>query len=305
MKIVHDIAEMQAVARRERAGGRCIGFVPTMGYLHAGHLELVRQARAGSDFVVVSIFVNPTQFNRRDDFEAYPRDDAHDRELVERAGVDVLFMPRAEDVYGEGAATSVHVGGLTDGLCGPGRPGHFDGVATVVAALFNMVGPDRAWFGEKDYQQLQVVRRMARDLHFAVEVVGVPTVREADGLAMSSRNARLTAEQRAIAGTIYRALVAAGAAFRRGERQAARLVEVVRSELEQQPELRLEYVEVVDGGSVAPVVAATEECVVAVAAWLGEVRLIDNLPLARVRAANSISGASTVRHLSGGITPDA
>jgi pantoate--beta-alanine ligase len=281
MKIVTSIAKMQELSRQLRGGGLTIGFVPTMGYLHDGHLELVRRARTECDVVVVSIFVNPTQFNNREDFEKYPRDVAADRAVLEHVGVDVLFTPEASEVYAPGAATTVHVGALGDHLCGPVRPGHFDGVATIVAALCHMVMPDVAVFGEKDWQQLQIVRRMACDLHVAVRVVGVPTMRESDGLAMSSRNARLGDAEREIAPVLYRALSATVEAYRGGERRSAALVERARATIEAAPAFRIEYLEVVDGEALAPVETANDGCVMAVAAFLGGVRLIDNVSLAR------------------------
>lgn len=281
MKIVTSIAKMQELSRQLRGGGLTVGFVPTMGYLHDGHLELVRRARSECDVVVVSIFVNPTQFNNREDFEKYPRDVAADRAVLEHVGVDVLFMPEASDVYADGAATTVHVGSLGDHLCGPVRPGHFDGVATIVSALFNMVMPDVAVFGEKDWQQLQIVRRMVRDLHVPVRIVGVPTMRESDGLAMSSRNARLGDAEREIAPAIYRGLSAAVEAYRAGERRSAALVARAREAIDATGAFRIEYLEVVDGEALAPVETANDGCVMAVAAFLGGVRLIDNVSLAR------------------------
>jgi pantoate--beta-alanine ligase len=270
-------------------------------------LELVRRARSQSDVVVVSIFVNPTQFDRKDDFELYPRDDAGDSAMLERERVDVLFMPAADRVYGPGAATRVRVGGLTETLCGPRRPGHFDGVATVVAALLNMVAPDRAWFGEKDYQQLQVVRRMVRDLHIPVEILGVPTFREGDGLAMSSRNARLTADQRAIAPAVHRALAAATEAYLAGETLAPVLIERAHAVLARNPELRPEYLEVVDGETLQPVATADDRSVIAAAVWLGGVRLIDNVIFARALEARASRRGheAAANDLAGGANPDA
>ncbi len=287
MKIVSDIAKMQELSRQARAGGLRIGFVPTMGYLHEGHLQLLRRARALSDVVVVSIFVNPTQFNRRDDFESYPRDEKTDRALLEVEKVDILFEPRVGDVYSCGAATSVKVDGVSEGMEGAFRPGHFDGVATVVAALFNMVRPDLAVFGEKDYQQLQVVRRMTADLHFPIEIVAAPTVREQDGLAMSSRNARLSSRQREQAPVIYRALLAGEALFASGNSDAAAIKDAALRELQSCSGLDVEYVEVADGCSLKPVAEAASGCVLAVAASFGDVRLIDNRILGAPDAAEA------------------
>lgn len=280
MKVITSIAKMQEFGRQVRLGGLSIGFVPTMGFLHDGHMDLVRAAREQCDVVVVSIFVNPAQFNDASDFEKYPRDEHRDAELLVAERTDVLFTPTAAEVYHGDASTKVCVSGLTDSLCGPGRPGHFDGVTTVVASLFNMVGPDRAYFGEKDFQQLQVVRRMVRDLHVPVEIVAVATKREHDGLAMSSRNARLAEEHREVAPAIFASLQAACAAFAQGERDAATLGATARAVLEAAQELRIEYLEIVDSQSLRPVSHADENSVLAVAALLGDVRLIDNTFLA-------------------------
>ncbi|MFN2426609.1 MAG: pantoate--beta-alanine ligase [Candidatus Binatia bacterium] len=284
MKIVRSVAKMQELSRQARAGGLTVGFVPTMGYLHDGHLALVREARELSHMVVVSSFVNPTQFNNAEDFDNYPRDDAADTAMLEEEGVDVLFMPAASDVYPAGAATRVNVAGLADGLCGSHRPGHFEGVATVVAALFNMVLPDVAVFGRKDFQQLQVIRRMVADLHFPVRIVEGATVRERDGLAMSSRNARLAPAERTLAPVIHRALAAGAAAFARGERRPAALVAAASDVLASCDAIRVEYLEVVDPELVAATEVADERSVMAVAAWLGPVRLIDNVTLAELPA---------------------
>jgi len=290
MKTITGIAKMQEFSRQVRTGGLTIGFVPTMGFLHEGHLELVRQARRDADVVVVSIFVNPTQFNRSDDFESYPRDEERDHDLLCAERVDVLFTPSAADVYTPGAATSVAVEGLTGSLCGPRRPGHFEGVTTVVASLFNMVLPDFAVFGEKDYQQLQVIRRMTADLHFPVRIDSSPTVREADGLAMSSRNARLSAADRELAPLVSRALTTALQAFAQGERRAAALQDVARNVLAALDQFEVEYLDVVDGQTLQPVDTADESSVIAIAAWLGGVRLIDNIVFSRWPAEYASTG---------------
>jgi pantoate--beta-alanine ligase len=281
VKVITSIAKMQEFSRQVHIAGLTVGFVPTMGYLHEGHLELVRRARREADVVVVSIFVNPKQFDRDDDFEQYPRDDRHDRGLLEGEHVEVLFMPNAEDVYTRDAATNVAVERLTDELCGPHRPGHFDGVTTVVAALFNMVLPDFAVFGEKDYQQLQVIRRMVHDLHFPVRIVAAPIVREADGLAMSSRNARLSSAARDTAALISSGLAAVASAFVGGERRADVLLAIARDTLATAPDIEIEYLDLVDGKTLGPVQWADERSVIAIAAWIGDVRLIDNIVLAR------------------------
>ncbi|HEY2774080.1 MAG TPA: pantoate--beta-alanine ligase [Candidatus Binatia bacterium] len=276
MKIVQSAAKMQELAAQARAGSLRIGFVPTMGYLHDGHVALVRKARELADLVVVSIFVNPTQFNNAEDFENYPRDDKTDAAMLEEEGVDVLFLPTRDEIYPSGAATRVSVSGLTDGLCGAHRPGHFDGVATVVAALLNIVQPHVAVFGRKDFQQLRMVRRMVRDLHLPVRIVDGDTVRERDGLAMSSRNARLSPAERAMAPVVHRAIVSAAAAYAAGERDSAALVAEARRVLEGCSALEVEYLELVDPETVTAVASVDERSVLAVAAWLGSVRLIDN-----------------------------
>lgn len=287
MKVVRSVAKMQELSRQARAGGLTIGFVPTMGHLHDGHLGLVREARELAHMVVVSIFVNPTQFNNADDFANYPSDTAADAAMLEEAGVDVLFMPEASEVYPEGAATRVSVSGLTDNLCGAFRPGHFEGVATVVAALFNMVLPDLAVFGRKDFQQLQVVKRMVKDMHFPIRIVEGETRREKDGLAMSSRNARLSAEERALAPTIAMALGAAASLYERGERKSSALVAAASEVLSGSDAFRVEYLEVVDPDRIAATDVADERSVMAIAAWLGPVRLIDNIVLSETTADHS------------------
>jgi len=287
MKVVRSVAKMQELSRQTRSAGLTVGFVPTMGYLHDGHISLIRRARESANVVVVSIFVNPIQFNSAEDFSNYPRDEKTDQALLEEEGVDILFLPDAADVYPPGAATRVAVSGLTEGLCGAFRPGHFDGVATVVAALLNMVLPDVAVFGRKDFQQLQVVRRMVRDLHFGVTIVEGQTSRERDGLARSSRNARLNGAERAVAGAIYAALSAAAAAYARGQRSASALERIARERLEQTAEFRIEYLEIIDPDSIRAVDDTDDRSVMAIAAWLGPVRLIDNVILAEAAPALS------------------
>jgi pantoate--beta-alanine ligase len=281
VKVIIDIPKMQEFARQVRVGGLSIGFVPTMGFLHEGHLALVRRARSEADVVVASIFVNPMQFDRDDDFEAYPRDDERDRALLEQERVDVLFMPTAQEVYGQRAATRVSVSGLTDHLCGPVRPGHFDGVTTIVTSLFNMVLPDLAFFGEKDYQQLQIIRRMTRDLHLPVRIVSLPTVREPDGLAMSSRNERLGDVGRERARALSRGLERSVAEFVAGEDDADALVATARAVVEKTGGIDIEYLELVDGDTLSRATKADERSVIAIAAWVEGVRLIDNVVFSR------------------------
>lgn len=261
-----------------RRTGETVGFVPTMGYFHAGHRSLMTAARSNTDLVVVSHFVNPTQFGPNEDLSAYPRDIDHDIALAIAAGVDVMFMPTVEEMYPTGAApTTVHVAGLTEGMCGASRPTHFDGVTTIVAKLFSIVGPCRAYFGRKDFQQLAVVRRMTADLDLPVEVVGCPLVREADGLARSSRNEYLTPEERGAAPQLYAALMGAVELIRAGERRAAVVVASIVTSLGVEPSLTLEYVEVRDAESLVALDAIEGFAVIALAAKAGRARLIDNV----------------------------
>lgn len=264
--------------------GRRIGFVPTMGYLHEGHLSLFRQARAENDLVVASIFVNPTQFAPGEDLDTYPRDEAGDTAKAEAAGVDLLWMPPAGSVYAEDHATFVRVHGLEEGLCGISRPHFFRGVATVVLKLFHLVTPTHAYFGEKDYQQLTVIRRMVRDLDLPIEVVGMPLVREPDGLAMSSRNAYLSAEERVTARGLSAALRALHATYDAGERDGARLHAQLHAALEAIPGARIDYADLVDAESLASRNTSQlgdATTVAALAVWIGRTRLLDNVTLGR------------------------
>ena len=280
MEVVHTIPELRAAVARARRSGKSVGFVPTMGCLHDGHLSLIRRAKSEAAFVVVSIFVNPTQFGPTEDFSKYPRTMEADRRGCEAAGADLIFAPTTEDFYPAGASTWVEVAGVSDGLCGTHRPGHFRGVATVVAMLFNAVQADLAVFGRKDLQQLAVIRRMVRDLHLPVRIVAHETVREADGLAMSSRNRYLTTEQRPQAATIAAAMAAAQALARGGMTDAGRLREAALEVLRGQPAIRVQYCEIVDRDTMAAV-ASTEgkTCAIAIAGHLGTTRLIDNADL--------------------------
>jgi pantoate--beta-alanine ligase len=283
MRTITTIAEMQRFADAERRSGRTIAFVPTMGALHEGHVSLVREAQRRGDTVVVSIFVNPIQFNSRSDFEKYPRDDARDARLLEAAGVGALFLPSAEEIYPPRFQTRVEVTELTRPLCGAHRPGHFAGVTTVVAKLFLAVKPHLAVFGAKDYQQLQVVRQMVRDLNFDIEIVGAETVREADGLAMSSRNVRLSAEERGRARAVPRGLERAKRAAASGEFDPAALVAEFTAEVEPVGG-RVEYAEIRDPETLEAVERLDGRALLAVAVWIGEVRLIDNAILERSNA---------------------
>jgi len=260
-----------------RARGASVGLVPTMGALHDGHLSLIRRARPENGLVVVSIFVNPTQFGPSEDLQLYPRDLERDRALAEAAGADVVFSPSVEEIYPEAYSTWVEVYDLATGLCGASRPGHFRGVCTVVAKLINICRPERAYFGQKDAQQLAVVKRMVRDLNLGVDIVSCPTVREPDGLAMSSRNARLSAQERAQSTALYRALRAAEESVRRGERDAAALKDAARSVLAGAGLGKIDYVEIVRADDLSAVTTVMGECLIAVAVWFDSTRLIDNI----------------------------
>jgi pantoate--beta-alanine ligase len=274
------VEDVRARVARARVGGAIIGLVPTMGALHEGHLSLMRRARSECGYVVVSIFVNPTQFGPGEDFQKYPRNLGADVQRVGEVGVDLAFAPEVETMYPPGDSTFVEVTGtLVEGMCAPHRPGHFRGVTTVCARLFNIAGADRAYFGEKDYQQIQIVKRMARDLKFPLEIVPVPTVREADGLAMSSRNAYLSAEERKAAAVLYRALSQARERFGKGERVAAVLVGAAQGVIESQPIVQVQYIELRDAETLAQVDRIERPAVLAVAAFVGKTRLIDNVVL--------------------------
>jgi pantoate--beta-alanine ligase len=279
MTIVESTAEMQARALQARAAGQTVGLTPTMGALHEGHLSLVRAARRESEFVVVSLFVNPTQFGPTEDFDRYPRDFEGDRRKLEAEGVDVLYAPPAAEIYGPGFQTYVEVEELGKRLDGASRPGHFRGVATVVAKLFHITQPHRAYFGQKDAAQLAVIRRLVRDLDFRVEIVACPIVREPDGLAMSSRNAYLAAAERKAAAVLYRSLTRARICYESGERSGPVLRRILLDTLASEPLARVDYAEVVDPDSLLPLARVDRRALAAVAAWFGETRLIDNVLL--------------------------
>jgi pantoate--beta-alanine ligase len=274
MKLVRGIAELRT-ARSQLTNP--LGLVPTMGALHDGHLSLIRRARQDCASVVVSVFVNPTQFGASEDLSAYPRDLARDAALAERAGADVVWAPQVEDVYPPGFQTRVQVESLTQPLEGYHRPGHFQGVATIVAKLFNVVQPQRAYFGQKDAQQAMVVRRMAQDLNFPLEVVVCPTVREPDGLALSSRNAYLNPNERRAAPVLFRALSAAAEAFEAGEREADRLRQRMERTLAAEPLARPQYVSVADPETLLELSGSVGRALLSMAVHIGATRLIDNL----------------------------
>ena len=277
LETIHTIEWMKQVARQARAEGRSAGFVPTMGALHAGHLSLVRAALGECQPVIASIFVNPSQFGPNEDFQKYPRAFEADAQKLEDAGVDYLFAPEAAEIYPPGFRTWVNVEGLSDRLEGRVRPGHFRGVTTVVLKLLEIVQPQKAFFGRKDAQQARIIRQMARDLHLDSEIVVCPIVREADGLAMSSRNAYLNPKERRAATILFRALDGARASIARGERDALRITAAMREALRSEPLAEADYVELVDAETLEPVTRLRGACLALLAARIGPVRLIDNL----------------------------
>lgn len=269
--------ELHAALHAERSIGRSVGFVPTMGYLHEGHASLLRTARRNDDVVVASIFVNPLQFGAGEDLASYPRDLDRDVDILTETGCDVLFVPTTEDMYPDPMLTTVTVAGVSAPLEGEARPGHFDGVATVVAKLFNIVGSCRAYFGEKDFQQLAVMRRMVRDLSFPVKIVACPTEREVDGLALSSRNSYLSSEERAAAPVMYRALQAGAASILAGERDAAAVRQLMAEIVQAEPLAQLDYVAVVDAESLTVPEPLVGNLRLLAAVGFGRARLIDNV----------------------------
>ena len=273
MKVIETIGDMRA--ERSRLSGS-IGFVPTMGYLHEGHLTLVRHARSENLSVVVSIFVNPTQFGPQEDFKTYPRDTERDLSLLEKEGVSIVFMPDAEEMYPEAFSTWVDVEKITERLEGNTRPGHFRGVATVVCKLFNVVQPQKAYFGQKDAQQLAVIRRMVSDLNMDLEIVAVPTVREPDGLAMSSRNTYLTKEERQAALCLWKSLCLARGHWENGERDASRLKQEMKALIEREPFATIDYISIDDPETLEELNTIGERALVSLAVRIGKTRLIDN-----------------------------
>jgi pantoate--beta-alanine ligase len=285
MEIINRRQRMSSVARKiRREQDRTIGLVPTMGALHEGHLSLVREARRMCDVVVVSVFVNPTQFGPSEDYEHYPRNLTRDTALLTDYNVDYIFAPAAEEIYPKDFSTYVNVGGLSKLLEGESRPGHFRGVTTIVSILLNTVRPDFTFFGQKDAQQASIIKRMVRDLAFDTEIVVLPTVREDSGLAISSRNLYLGSEERASASVIHRALQQAKEVFRKGERHAGKLAEIVRTTIETEPRVRVDYVSVVDAETLEKLDKLDERpTLIAVAAYVGKTRLIDNTLLNKTK----------------------
>lgn len=278
MNTVNTVLELRAAVAHARASGQRIGFVPTMGNLHSGHMALVARARQHADFVVTSIFVNPLQFGANEDLDSYPRTLVADQNNLQQAGCDLVFAPTVSEMYPDGPdlQTRVSVPALSDALCGASRPGHFEGVATVVSKLFNMVQPDVAVFGQKDYQQLAVIRAMVRDLNMPIQVIGEPTVRAEDGLALSSRNGYLTPEQRALAPVIHRSLQAIATGLLKGEHDQHALIDTQRKQIADHG-FRLDYLELRHAGTLRAATPEDRHLVIVAAAYLGSTRLIDNL----------------------------
>ena len=285
MLVLQTVNEMKEYARKARKEGKKIGFVPTMGYLHDGHLSLVRKARNESDLVVVSVFVNPTQFGPNEDYDRYPRDLKRDLKILKEEKVDVAFVPSVGEMYPAGYSTYVYVERLSSILCGRSRPGHFRGVATVVLKLFNIVMPTRAYFGQKDAQQFRIIRKMVEDLNLDVELVECPIIREEDGLAMSSRNLYLSPEERKQAVALYESLKLAQELYDSGERNVDKIKNAMRRKIAKYPLVRIDYIEVVTEDTLESTKYMEEnrEYIVAVAAYLGKARLIDNIILGRQR----------------------
>lgn len=279
MKVLQTIVETRVLSRTAHTRDSRLGLVPTMGALHEGHLSLIRAAKAKSDIVAASIFVNPTQFGPNEDFARYPRDLDRDLGLLEREGVDFVFVPSVEEMYPQQGVTWIAVEGLSERLCGKSRPGHFRGVATVVAKLFNIVEPDFAFFGQKDAAQVAIIRRMVRDLNMAVQIEVCPIVREPDGLALSSRNAYLDPQQRKDALVLSRSLNEVRELFRKGERNSSPLIAIAKAEFSAVASVRLDYFEIVDPDDLTPMAAISKRSLVAVAAFVGSTRLIDNILL--------------------------
>lgn len=276
MKIITTVDEMQKISLAARSEGKTIAFVPTMGFLHQGHLSLMEQGRKNCDLLVLSIFVNPTQFGQGEDFDSYPRDLTGDSELAKKAGVDLIFAPTADQMYPRGYATTVHIDGLTDNLCGASRPGHFDGVTTVVSKLFNIVQPHQAFFGMKDFQQLAVIQQMVGDMNMPVQVFGMPIVREDDGLAMSSRNTNLSPALRQQGLSLIDAIRQAISQAKAGQVDAGQLIAQVKQRIEQEADASIDYIQICHDQTLADMETIDEHSVLLLAVRFAAVRLIDN-----------------------------
>jgi len=277
MKIIHSINQMASVSKRLRADGQAIGFVPTMGALHEGHLSLMRKARKENDVVVVSIFVNPIQFGPQEDYRRYPRNLRQDARLCSKEGVGIIFYPQAKDIYPQGYKTYVDVEDLSKVLCGKFRPGHFSGVATVVTKLFNIVNPDIAYFGQKDAQQAIIIQRMAKDLNMPIKIKVMPTVREKDGLALSSRNAYLSKSERKDAAVLYQALNLARDLIKQGNKNSFSIIRKMKQLINKKKSAKIQYISILDLKDLKTLVRIKGKVLVVLAVWLGKTRLIDNL----------------------------
>jgi len=278
MKVITLVSEMQSISKKLRFEGKTIGFVPTMGYLHEGHLSLVRASKSDCDVTVVSIFVNPIQFGPKEDLSKYPRDFERDKKLLEKEGVDFIFYPTEQEMYPKGFSTTINVEGVTKNLCGASRPGHFRGVTTVVGKLFNIVSPDKAYFGQKDYQQLITIKKMVKDLNFPIEIVGMPIVREKDGLAMSSRNTYLNAEERVSALCLYKSIILAKQLIADGERNVENILKSIEQLIKNTPFTKIDYIKFCDPETLEYIEEGEIKgrILLALAVFVGNTRLIDN-----------------------------
>ena len=276
MKIVSTVNDVRSTVKEWKKNGLKVGLVPTMGFLHEGHLSLIKKAVAENDKVIVSVFVNPTQFGPNEDFEAYPRDLNKDAALCEEAGADLIFHPEPEEMYPDGFCSSVNMTGLTDALCGKSRPIHFQGVCTVVSKLFNIAAPDNAYFGEKDAQQLAIIKRMVKDLNFDIKITGCPIIREEDGLAKSSRNTYLNPEERQAALVLSKAVKCGRSLVEGGEKDSAVILKEMKSIIENEPLARIDYVEIVDMNTMRNIDKVKGDVLCAMAVYIGKTRLIDN-----------------------------
>jgi len=276
MKTLQTIKDIKKQVKKWKRRGLTVGLVPTMGFLHEGHESLIKKAAKANDKVIVSIFVNPTQFGPKEDFSSYPRDLEKDKKLCEEAGADLIFNPDASELYFDDSKTCVNVLGLSEGLCGEKRPVHFGGVCLVVSKLFNITTPDKAYFGEKDAQQLAIIKRMVRDLNFDIEIIGCPIIRESDGLAKSSRNTYLSFEERKAALVLNKSLKLAKKAISSGERRSQEIFEIITNRIETETLAKVDYIEIVDTQTLTPIDTLVSSSLIALAVYIGKTRLIDN-----------------------------